>query len=207
MNEGVIKYRCEWTREPLRLDQRAFQDLTRWRTVLRRSGLLGILTDGIGFGNLSVRVPGKSHTAPPAFLITGSQTGGLETLDPNDYALVTGFRIEENYLRCTGMTQASSESLSHAAIYQARADSGAVIHIHSRLIWESHAGILPTTAEAFEYGTPALAQALVDTVGGLAPGEAHAVVMGGHKDGLMIFAPTLDEAGGEVLRLMASLGN
>ena len=231
MSEGVIKYRCDWTREPIAVDPEVLAALGLWRSKLRGMGFIGVLPEGIGFGNISVRVGGPADslvvvagaTSPdgpggeggkgegprPAFLITGSGTGGLESLDASHLSLVTDYRLEANFLACRGLTQASSESLSHAAIYAARPDAGAVIHIHSEALWKKWKGVLPTTEAAFAYGTPEMAVALGRLVRESGPGSLWdlprrspwAIVMGGHREGLMIFGPDLEGAGARVLKL------
>jgi L-ribulose-5-phosphate 4-epimerase len=199
MNEGVIKFRCEWTREPIVVDPVVLASLRSWRSRLRRAGFLGVLPDGTGFGNVSVRGEGQS------FLITGSGTGGLVEVDATHLALVTEFRFQENFLACRGLTQASSESLSHAAVCAACPDAGAVIHIHSEPLWREGLNVLPTTDPALEYGTLGLALALRRLIRRAAAGNVHAVVKGGHRDGLIVFGPDLGEAGEGVLSLAASL--
>jgi L-ribulose-5-phosphate 4-epimerase len=198
MKEGIIKFRCEWTQATLAVDSGVLEALQRWRTTLRKAGLIGVLPDGVGFGNLSVRAEDQS------FLITGSGTGGLAELDSSHYSLVTEYHIQENVVHCRGQALASSESLSHAALYIARPDVGAVIHIHSEALWEMQMKLLPTTERGLAYGTPEMALALVEIGRGLDEGQTHTVVMGGHKDGLITFGHDIERAGKEVLRLAAS---
>jgi ribulose-5-phosphate 4-epimerase/fuculose-1-phosphate aldolase len=195
MKEGYVKYRCHWRREPITASRRVLAGLQRWRSRLREAGLVGAHPDGMGFGNLSVRVSGGE------FLITGSATGHLESLDISHYALVTGYEFAENSLSCTGLTTASSESLSHAAIYSAKPSAGAVIHVHSAALWENYLRVLPTTDPAIEYGTPEMALALMALARGLEEGLAHALVMGGHRDGLVLFGADLEQAGDHLLAL------
>jgi ribulose-5-phosphate 4-epimerase/fuculose-1-phosphate aldolase len=195
MNEGYVKYRCDWTRRLITADPEHLAGLRRWRTRLRAAGLIGAYPDGVGFGNLSVRVSGHR------FLITGSATGSLETLGIAHYALVTDFDFAGNTLACTGLTTASSESLSHAAIYTASSAAGAVIHVHSAALWHRHLNALPTTSEAIEYGTPEMALAIISLVENLGETGPNAVVMGGHRDGVVVFGHDLDEAGEHLLRL------
>ena len=214
MSEGVIKFRCHWTREPIPLDPAASAGLLMWRSRLREQGLLGVDADGVGYGNVSVRVrpvqerrgrePGSSG---PSFLITGSGTGGLAEIDDTHLSLVTDCRIEENLLFCRGLSEASSESLSHAAIYRAGAEVGAVIHAHSARLWGEHLGKLPSTPPDVGYGTPEMALSLESIVGRLSDHDElgrsqHVVVMGGHPDGLIAYGRDLDEAGEELLGLV-----
>ena len=50
------------------------------------------------------------------------------------------------FFTCIGPIQASSASLTHAAIYQANPDINAVIHVHDRDLWENLLDRVPTTA-------------------------------------------------------------
>lgn len=211
MQEGVIKFRCEWIRELLSLPPELVASFRRWHARLSGEGLVGALPDGVGFGNLSVRAEiregqvaarGWPPGAPPSsFLITGSGTGGAPQIGPDHLTLVTDHHIEANHLTCRGPIRASSESLSHAALYRARPDAGAVIHIHSRVLWERTRAVLPTTDPTFRYGTPELALALEAIARGIRPGALQCLVMGGHPEGLMVFARDLDAAGESVLLL------
>ncbi|MGF1494827.1 MAG: class II aldolase/adducin family protein [Microcoleaceae cyanobacterium] len=111
IDEGVIKYDCDWElTSPLA--EAAIQQLITWRDALYRLGLIGVTPDGIGFGNISQRI-GQSEQ----FVITGTQTGHLPQLQPQHYTVVTQFDLEQNTLICRGPIKASSESLTHAAIY------------------------------------------------------------------------------------------
>jgi L-ribulose-5-phosphate 4-epimerase len=191
MAEGLIRFDCRWTREPVSIPQPLFAQLTRWRAELYRRGLVGVTADGIGFGNISARLAG-------GFVITGSATGGITELDASHYALVDGAWPSGNRLSCRGLTVASSESLSHAALYDVLPGVGAVIHVHSAALWERYRDALPTTSQAAEHGTPALAAELAAAAGASLPGV---VVMGGHRDGLISFGRDLDAAGRALLAL------
>jgi ribulose-5-phosphate 4-epimerase/fuculose-1-phosphate aldolase len=104
------------------------------------------------------------------------------------------------------MTKASSESLSHAAIYEAEPVADAVIHVHHHELWESFRGELPTTAESAEYGTPEMAFSLQELAVRATDTEGRVIVMGGHEDGVVAFGRTLDEAGNSILALLERIG-
>ncbi len=175
------------------MEPRLLDALARCRRELRRLGLLGATPEGVGFGNISVRA------ASGGFVITGSATGSLESLDLRHYALVEEARIEENWLACKGLTAASSESLTHAAVYGVLPWVGAVIHVHCALLWERLAGRLPTTPAGAGYGTPQMAGAIADLARGAS--AAAVLVMGGHRDGLIAFGADLDAAAAPLLDL------
>jgi hypothetical protein len=71
--EGVIKFNLTFPTE--RVKGIDVVELSAWRTVLKGQGLLGQIPgrfDGYGFGNISHRCAG-------GFVISGTQTGELDT--------------------------------------------------------------------------------------------------------------------------------
>ena len=194
--DGVIKFRCHWTKGAPEISG-VLQELNRERERLYAMGLIGANAAGLGFGNISVRTPGTS-----LFLISGSQTGHLKHLTAEHYAVVTRVDLSANSLWCVGAVQASSESMSHAALYSSRSGAGAVVHVHSPMLWQKWNGIAVTTAEDIPYGTPEMANALGAAAASI-PESSSFIVMGGHRDGLISFAPTLEEASEIFLKLLA----
>ena len=110
-NEGYVKYTAEHTMGPV-IETPLWADLNRARTKLREMGLVGMTSDGIGFGNLSLRVEGNK------FLISGTATGALPVLGPDGYCLITSFDIDKNRVVSTGPVKPSSETMTHGVIYQ-----------------------------------------------------------------------------------------
>src|SRR5246127_494923 len=109
---GSIKFTCDWA--VVELSRFAgFDELNEYRRKLLRLGTIGIDRNGVGFGNLSVR-----NGATSRFYITGSGTGKLPELTPTDCARVVACDFARNWLQCEGLTVASSESLTHAAVYE-----------------------------------------------------------------------------------------
>ena len=104
-----------------------FEELNAARQELRRLGLLGVDESGMGFGNVSLR-----DGTTDSFYITGSGTGVLHSLGRQNYAKVTAWDFERNWLRCEGRAIASAESLTHAAVYSMAAEVRAVVHGHDR---------------------------------------------------------------------------
>ena len=86
----------------------AIAELNARRRKLLEQCLIGVDSNGIGFGNLSVR-DGVSGN----FYITGSATGGLPELTPTDCVRVVAFDFAKNWLRYEGAAIPSSESLTH----------------------------------------------------------------------------------------------
>lgn len=203
--EGVIKFECAWTRRDC-LRSVDLADLRRVRVTMRELGLVGADPAGLGFGNLSKRaavpeclpVPGRGLRG---FVITGSQTGHLADPGPEAYSFVHDWSIAENRLACTGLAKASSESLTHAALYEASPEVLAVIHVHSAGIWEAWADEGARTSPAAAYGTPAMAEEIrrVFLAGGRRP--TGAIRMAGHRDGIVAWGRSVDETCATILAL------
>lgn len=194
--EGYVKFSLDWRKAPTDIPTRLYNELEKWRAVLYSRGAVGAYPDGIGFGNISHRV------GPTRFYITGSATGKHATLSEDHYALVTSYSLPGNSLTCTGMTKASSESLSHAAIYEAAPETRAVAHIHHHDLWVRRKNRLPTTASDIEYGTPEMAAALKECASSVIVRSQRVIVMGGHEDGVIAFGESLEAAVGRIIMLL-----
>lgn len=200
IDEGYTKFSVDWTdRSPLR--DAAVAELERWRRPLYESGLVGHYPDlDIGYGNLSVRARGSG-----LFIISGTQTGHLPQTDGRHYALVTRADIAENSVSCSGATQASSESLTHAAIYQLNASINAVVHVHNERLWEKLKDRVPTTGADVAYGTPEMAREFERLYRDMRFADRGVAVMAGHAAGLVSIGGSLGEAARRILALHSEL--
>lgn len=188
IDEGYIKFNFNWIKaEPL--PSELLSEINRWRDILFQHGLIGVYDDGIGFGNISIRHKGKT------FIISGSATGGIKKLDEHHYTVVSEYSHEQNSLTCIGPIVASSESLTHAAIYESDETANAVIHVHSISLWEKLMHNVPTTAENVPYGTPEMANEIKRLFQETDVKTQKIIVMAGHREGIIVFGETLDEAG------------
>ncbi len=188
MDEGYIKFNCNWIKaEPASINH--IEELNIWRDKLYTLGLIGADENGIGFGNISLRFKNNE------FIITGSATGGLNKLNENHYVLVNEYDLLQNSLICTGPIKASSESLSHAAIYECSPETNAVIHVHNIIMWENLIHIVPSTSDHVSYGTPEMANEIKRLFDETPVAFEKILVMGGHKEGIIAFGATLEEAG------------
>jgi hypothetical protein len=188
--EGYIKFVINWTKSGPVIPVEELKKLNSWREVLYNLGMVGADVKSIGFGNLSMRKSGSSH-----FYITGSATGSIKNLQEQHYCLVTGYNLDENKLACKGPIKASSESMSHAAIYSEFPGAGAVIHVHHNLCWKNLLNRVPTTYKGVEYGTPEMAKEIIRLLREPGTLEARIIVMGGHKDGIIVFGKDPEDAG------------
>ena len=196
LDDGYIKYDIDWTPGPAP-DVETARELDRWRRPLYEAGLIGESAElGIGFGNIS-----KRCGAPGPFLISGTQTGHLAETDERHYALVTGVDIDKNTVTCSGPVKASSEAMTHAAIYALDGRIAAVVHVHSRSLWDRFLNVVPTTDARVPYGTPDMARELAKLFADFDFDETGVAVMAGHDEGLISFGPSLEAAAERMLSL------
>lgn len=196
IDEGYIKYESDWTVGAAPFPAIA-TELERWRRPLFEAGLVGHYEElGIGFGNISMRCG-----APGQFLISGTQTGQLPVTDETHYSLVSAYDIEANTVSCIGPVQASSEAMTHAAIYELDAKINAIVHAHSRELWRRLINELPTTGSSVAYGTPQMAMEFRRLYRDTAFGEQGLAVMAGHEEGLISIGATMQEAAEKMLAL------
>ena len=186
--EGVIKFDLTFRAEKLKGVDIA--QLSAWRTVLKDLGLLGQTPgryDGYGFGNISQRCAG-------GFVISGTQTGELDAVTLDDYAVCETWDLKRNAVEAIGTVKPSSESLSHASIYDVHESVTCALHAHSPGIWRNAARLgIAVTDEAVAYGTPEMAKEVRRLITDM--GSKGIFSMGGHEDGVFTFGRSLAEAG------------
>lgn len=189
IDEGYIKYHADWiVTPPIDADIAALLD--RWRRPLYEAGLIGHYKAlGIGFGNLSVRDDDSSR-----FYISGTQTGELARTDGRHYSLVESYDIDANSVTCRGPLQASSESLTHAALYELDASIRAIVHVHSMRLWMKLRDQLPATDTEVSYGTPEMAREFERLYRETAFPHLGLAIMAGHEEGLLSTGENLEQA-------------
>mgnify|MGYP001813796653 FL=1 len=201
IDEGYIKFDSDWTPGPA-ADSEATALLDHWRRPLFEAGLIGHYDElGIGYGNLSVRAG-----AGREFIISGTQTGQVAVTSGQHYARVTDYDIDANRVRSTGPVEASSESLTHAAIYELDPSINGVVHVHSDRLWRSLRHHLPTTSDDLSYGTPEMARVFERLYRDTDFASAGVAVMGGHEEGISAFGRSLEDAAGRILALVPRRG-
>lgn len=187
--EGVIKYQQNWNQSS-KLPDFDISPLIEYRNKCFENQWIGFdKTYNVGYGNISLRYKNN-----PQFFISGSQTGHIPKLDKTHISFIQQFNIKQNTIDSIGLIKASSESLTHAAIYELSDKIGAVIHIHNKPLWEKHKNILPTTNSQIEYGTPEMAgevHRLFETTENKNTGI---LIMAGHEDGIISWAADFEPA-------------
>lgn len=206
--EGVIKYELEHTDDPKVMARHGecAAAVIAWRDILVRLSLVGQTPErygGLGFGNVSARVPPFSGgRGQRPFVITGTQTGGRVCMSGEDVTLVRRTRAREGWIASQGTVKPSSEATTHAAIYDLAPSIRWVFHVHSPLLWqwsEKHPASFPRSAAKVAYGTPEMADEIDRLWRETTFPECRIMAMGGHEDGIVAFGRTAMEAAQAVL--------
>jgi ribulose-5-phosphate 4-epimerase/fuculose-1-phosphate aldolase len=193
-----MSHYVKFTYQRARMDMAPFDalsELNACRRKLLEQRLIGLDANGIGFGNLSAR-----DGATRNFYITGSATGGLPELTPTDCVRVVAYDFARNWLRYEGAAIPSSESLTHAAIYESDPSTCVVIHCHDSVLWRTLLDRVPTSSKAVPYGTPEMAYEIKRLFEGTDVRRGKILVMAGHEGGIVTFGKNFEEACDVVMR-------
>lgn len=194
-DEGYIKYQCELTEGPPPSAE-SIHALNIYRQHLHSLGLIGHSPElNVDFGNISIRCP-----VPARMIISGTQTGHLPRLSTEQYSIVTEADIEQNRVEYQGKIKPSSETLTHAAIYDLSLQINAVIHVHAQSQWECLLYKIPTTVSDVAYGTPEMAREFQRLYRETELGEKGIAAMHGHTGGIISFGKDLEQAEQRLLK-------
>ena len=193
-DDGVIKYQAihQNSSPPVHINLKHLDEV---RTKLFDMGLVGAYSDGIGYGNVSIR-------NGTGCIISGTSTGAVRVLGASGYCYVRSFDLNLNTVRTEGPTLASSESMTHCAIYQAHSSVQCVLHIHSLELWQKllDKGCESTSA-AIPYGTPQMALSMASLVGAKAS-PSNLLVMAGHAEGIVAYGHSIISAFDEIKAIL-----
>jgi len=199
MIDGIIKYDFHFTQsEPLSVEK--FSEIESVRERLYTLNLIGVTKEGIGFGNISRRIDDNS------FVITGTQTGHLAKLSGEHYSLVEEYNDKEFYLKSSGSIKPSSEALTHGTIYNLSSNIGAVIHIHSKEIWNFMLTHDYLKTKDVEYGSVEMIDEVNRIFSTIKPLSNPKFVMAGHEEGVMAFGEDLVGAEMALMRILEEMG-
>ncbi|MBP5474091.1 MAG: class II aldolase/adducin family protein [Bacteroidales bacterium] len=188
--EGAVKFNCYWKQTGPVISDEQYEIINYWRDVLYNMDLIGAYENGVGFGNISMRLTENSKK----FIISGSATGEISELEPDHYVRVDSYNIDNNSVQCTGPLKASSESLTHAAIYEADPGVNAIVQVHNLDMWNHLIHEEPTTNPAMDYGTVGLANDVFRLFSESDVIEKRIIIMGGDRAGILTFGNDVDEA-------------
>jgi hypothetical protein len=209
-HEGVIQFEADHERralDALRYGERVCE-LVAWREIMALTGLVGQEPgryDGAGYGNASVRTgPRNAAIGRRSFLITGSQTSGRRCIGLSEFAVVESYDYSANRVKSHGLALPSSESMTHAAAYDASPLVQCVLHAHSPVLWRRRRELgLPETDPSIPYGTPGMALEVSRLYRESILPERRILAMGGHEDGILAVGRSPQEAGGTLLQWLA----
>ena len=200
--EGTIQFAYDLQADPAdKLASDDFATLSAWRWILFELGLLGQSPDrydGYAFGNLSVR-PDQED----GFIITASQTSGERELAAQHLVRITHCNLSRFWVEAQGTEPPSSESLTHAMVYQADPRMRCVFHVHSPLIWQSRSVLkLPQTAVDVPYGSSAMVQAVAEL---METNQSRPLLFAtaGHEDGVFACGHNPNECGTLLISCLA----
>lgn len=187
--EGVRKYNLIHVSKPIDSGLNLVS-LIETRNELYKAKLIGEDNFGIGYGNLSERLMDNQHQ----FVITGSQTGNKEQLQKDDFSVILTYSFENFYIESYGLLPPSSESLTHAAIYEIFPHINAIIHVHSEEIWNWMLAGDYLKTEPVEYGTQRMVEEVKRIYNNCNIDTRSIFAMSGHTGGIISFGKTLDDA-------------
>lgn len=198
IDEGYIKFNIHWELQHLKADQVPSNELMAAREWLYEKQWIGFdPVHQVGFGNISERK--GSH-----FVISGTQTGHIAPLTVGHYSFVNDYHLDTNELSCQGEVKASSESLTHAAVYECDEDILYVIHIHHDGMWNMGLKQLAKTPDNIAYGTPEMALAMQDMYRSGQFSKNTPLFMAGHQGGIILHGNDLEEMKESLLSLEAT---
>lgn len=203
--EGVIKYHLNHQNAPI-AKRLSISEINAWRTVFFKLGLIGQYAEkyeGYGFGNISQRIT-LTNTNKVQFIISGTQTGHLESLSRHHYCSIQEACTQENKINSIGETKPSSEALTHASIYQQSKEIQSVIHVHCPKIWNNtHPLKIPYTSKDIAYGTPEMAHEVKRLFLSSIKENTAIFSMLGHEDGIIAFSNSMEKAAGALIKLFS----
>ena len=199
MIDGVIKYDFDFIESsPLQKD--LWQEIEEVRERLFALELIGEKKN-IGYGNISKRLSQNS------FVITGTQTGALQSLDAQHYSLIENYDDEKFSLISSGAIKPSSEALTHGTIYNLSPEIKAVIHIHSKALWDFMLISNYKKSENVPYGSIKMIKEVKRIYQDIDPLNNPKFVMSGHEEGIITFGKDLKEAELVLYHIIASMIN
>jgi len=153
----------------------------------------GAASDRRGFKWRRVRQLERPRRVDDEFLHHRFGDGWSPRLTSDGLRTVVAFDFARNWLCYEGAAIPSSESLTHAAIYESDASTSAVIHCHDSVLWRTLLDRAPTTSKAVAYGTPEMAYEIMRLFTESDLRSRQIFVMAGHEGGIVAFGKNLEE--------------
>jgi L-ribulose-5-phosphate 4-epimerase len=187
MNEGYIKFSCVKIRDTLENFPLQFEEFNQFRAYCCGLALIGMFENGIGYGNISVRINDTSR-----FIISGSKTGGKTALTKDDYCEIVSFNSEKNEVNYNGKIEPSSETMSHGSVYAANRSIKTIVHVHHAKIFNylKENNFHSTSKDAL-FGTVQLAHEIEELIKHSAE-RSGIFYMEGHAEGVIAYSDSIE---------------
>lgn len=186
--EGTIKFKARW-KETEAFPAVILEEMIASRQQMFARGYIGEYAPGLGYGNISMR-----YGEGAQFLISGAKTGRLAEALPEHFTHITEVYPRRNEVYCRGPVIASSETMSHAMIYQCEPSAQIAIHLHAAQAWERLLHQVPTTDASAEYGSPEMSASIEQLFQTTNLRDKKIFVMEGHPEGIFVFGRSFAEA-------------
>ena len=198
--EGTIQFAYDLQPAEIpALSAEAFAELYAWRSILFTLDLIGQHPDrygGYAYGNLS-------SATDTGFAITASQTSGTPELIAEHIVNIIDTNLRRFWVDARGAEPPSSESLTHAIIYQADAKMRHVFHIHSAEIWGMREVLrLPETPDTVTYGSTEMVLAVNELLAKY-PSRPLVFATAGHEGGIFALGHHARDCGGLLVTYLA----
>lgn len=129
--EGLRKYKLEHLKLDLEELSKVAVKIESIRKKLYSRKYIGTDNTGQSYGNISMKLSNSN-----IFVISSTQTGFKTTTSLNDYSLIFDYDLEQFTTKAFGLKEPSSETLTHACVYDCDNSISAIIHIHDFRLWE-----------------------------------------------------------------------
>ncbi|MBN1971781.1 MAG: class II aldolase/adducin family protein [Candidatus Delongbacteria bacterium] len=179
--EGVIKFDFRNISNDV-YDNDLVRELIDLRNQLNKLSLVAAYDDGLGYGNVSFR-------ENDCFYITASQTGHLNSLEPENIVKILKTDPIDMLIEYSGNSKPSSESVSHYMIYNSNPKIDLIVHFHNFELWEKLSHDKTIISVTGEYGSKELAENLSKAVMAKNSGV---IYMKDHEEGVIIFGSKSD---------------
>ena len=178
--QGVVKFNCHWNQSGPVISDEQYEIINYWREILYNMDLIGAYENGVGFGNISMRIRGATSLSSPVLQQEKSLSLNQVIMSESIHSILMIMQYS-----ASGHLKASSESLTHAAIYLADPGANAVIHVHSIDLWNELIYKVPTTNPSMDYGTTGLAKDILRLFNDSDVIEKRIIVMAGDRAGIL----------------------
>jgi len=177
--ESYIKFKCKHLAKDIQFPA-DIHKLISIGDELKKHSLIGKIDEDTGFGNISFKEIDNNIV-----YISASKTGTYGSYKEEHFSKIIAWDAENNYVESAGLLPASSETLSHLAIYEALPWANCVAHVHSEALWNKYRNTEITSNDTIEYGTKEMYFEIVRLLKG--HNESKLLVMGGHHGGLLVW--------------------